>query len=476
MNAQKKTAAAMQRRGACVASWFACAVLASHATSASAQSIQPGPLPGNFNELQRPVADGVYKVCANLIRGLGVKPDKNGAPVARLANSCTTMVNTATGANPAFNLKLSPDQLATAIQALAPVQANSQKQVGNESMKMNAIGARLLNLRAGARGLLIGMNGQDIQAAGTVAGTNLSGATGGGASADDVMGGKLGGFVNLSYNWGSIDKTTLQDAYEHDSYNVLAGADYRVSDSFVFGGAIAYSDTSAKYEQELGKVKAKTTGAIIYGTYYRDAWYIDGLLSYGSADYDSRRNINIPSNNPTVLSGIFTSAISSPDGDQWSASIGGGMDIRSASFTITPSARLNYMRVRNKAFTETDPVAALGLAVDARTIKSLQSALGAKIGTTVNTATAVLVPYFSAQWMHEFEDESPVLTSRYVNDPNGISFTIPTAKPTRNYGVLSVGTSMTFPNNLSAFAQYSAAVGLNDERGYAIAAGLRLQF
>lgn len=476
MNAHGQTAAHWCRRGTRFASWAACAVMASHATTAAAQSIQPGPLPGNFNELQRPVADGVYKVCANLIRGLGVKPDRNGTPVARLANSCTTMVNTATGANPAFNLKLSPDQLATAIQALAPVQANSQKQVGTESMKMNVIGTRLLNLRAGARGLLIGMNGEDIQPAVAPSWPNLSGATGGGASADDVLGGKLGGFVNVAYNWGSIDKTTLQDAYEHDSYNILAGADYRASDAFVFGGAVSYSDTSAKYDQDLGKIKARTRGAIAYGTYYRETWYVDGLVSYGSADYDSRRNINIPSNNLTVLQGIFTSATASPEGKQWSASIGAGMDWRSASCTITPSARLNYMHVRNKGFSEDDPVAALALSVDARTVVSLQSALGAKVGTTVNTSTAVLAPYFSAQWMHEFKDSAPVLTARYVNDPNGIAFTIPTPKPTRNYGVLAIGTSLTFPNNLSAFAQYSAAVGLKDERGYAISAGLRLQF
>jgi outer membrane autotransporter protein len=200
------------------------------------------------------------------------------------------------------------------------------------------------------------------------------------------------------------------------------------------------------------------------------------LVSYGYADYDSKRNINIPSNNVTVLPGIFTSATASPEGNQWSASIGGGMDMRSGSFTITPTARLNYMRVRNKAFSEEDPVAALGLAVNARTVTSLQSALGAKLGTTVNTSMAVLAPYFSAQWMHEFKDNSPLLAARYVNDPNGIAFEIPTPKPTRNYGILAIGASLTFPNNLSAFAQYSAAVGMKDERGYAIAAGLRLQF
>jgi uncharacterized protein YhjY with autotransporter beta-barrel domain len=94
----------------------------------------------------------------------------------------------------------------------------------------------------------------------------------------------------------------------------------------------------------------------------------------------------------------------------------------------------------------------------------------------VNTSVAVLLPYCSVQWMHEFKKNSPGLTSRYVNDPNGIAFSIPTANPTRDYGILAFGASATFPNNLSAFAQLSSALGLKDENSYAVAAGLRLQF
>ena len=469
MNSNRTTTMRLQRPATRAASWVACAVLMSYPTIASAQLIEPGPLPGTYTTLQRPVADGILKVCANLVFGLGVGPNANGTPSQRLANSCSTMVSTATDGGapgaPSFDLKLSNSQTATAIQAIAPVQANAQKQISTEAVKMNAIGARLLNLRGGARGMVLGMNGQDI----------LHGATGGGAAADDVLGGKWGSFVNVTYNWGSIDQTSLQDAYKQDSYNIVAGADYRASDSFVIGGAISYSDTTAKYELGLGRVKAKTAGAIGYATFYSDAWYVDGLLSYGSADYDSRRNINIPSNN-TSVQGIFTAATSSPKGDTWSASIGTGKDFRSGTFTVTPSARLSFLHVKNKAFSESEPVAGLGLAVSGRTIESLQSSLGARFSTTVNTSAAVLLPYCSVQWMHEFKKDAPALTSRYVNDPNGIAFSIPTANPTRDYGILGVGTSATFPNNLSAFAQLSSAVGLKDENSYAVAAGLRLQF
>lgn len=467
MNASHSTAFTLQRSHRTLACWAAGTLLMSHAAIASAQLREPGPLPGSYNALQRPVADGVFRTCANLVGGLGVRPVATGTPTERLANACSLMVNTARFANgvqgnASFDLKLSNSELQTSIQAIAPVQANAQKQIGTETVKMNAIGARLLNLRGGARGVMLGMNGQDIQ-------------TGGGAAADDVLGGRWGSFVNVTSNWGDIDKTTLQDAYEQRSYNVLAGADYRISEAFVAGVALSYSDTTAKYEQGLGRVEARTAGTAAYATYYAGSWYVDGLVAYGTTDFDSRRNINIASHNP-ALPAIAASATSRPEGNQWSASLGTGTDFRFGTLNVTPSVRLSYLHVDNDAFAESEPVAGLGLAVDRRTIESLQSAFGARLGTNVNTSWGVLLPYASVQWMHEFKKDAPSLVSRYVNDPNGLAFSIPTATPDSNFGVVSFGTSLTLPNNLSAFAQFSSAVGLKDEKSYAVSAGVRVQF
>src|SRR4051812_12405661 len=102
-----------------------------HASIAAAQLIEPGPLPGTYTELQRPVANGIFRTCANLVNGLKVTPLASGTPTQRLANACSLMVNTARFAsggsgNGAFDLKLSNSELATIIQAIAPVQANSQ--------------------------------------------------------------------------------------------------------------------------------------------------------------------------------------------------------------------------------------------------------------------------------------------------------------------------------------------------------------
>jgi uncharacterized protein with beta-barrel porin domain len=376
----------------------------------------------------------------------------------------------------ANSLNISNDQLRTGVQAVSPVQMNAQKQMSVEASKMNQVGSRLLDLRGGARGLVVGLNGQEKQATSAVdsQARSLAGATGGGAAADDAMGGKWGGFVNIGYSWGNVDQTPLQDAYKYGSFNLLVGADYRVSDSFVVGGAISYSDTHSDYDQSLGNVKAATTGVAGYGTYYVDNWYVDGFVAYGYVDYDSTRNIFIPSN--STVPPINASATAKPKGDQWSASIGVGRNFDSGAMIITPTARLAYIWVKNKAFSEDEPVNGLGLAVDSRTIESLQSALGGKLSTNVSTSAGVFVPYFTAQWMHEFKNDSPSIISKYVSDPFNTIFAIPTANPTRDYAVLTIGSTATLPNNLSGFLQFSAAVGLQNETNYGVVLGVRKQF
>ena len=435
-------------------------------------------LPG-LTELQQPTATAVNVACVQFAPN-GYLPNPNGTPTERLFYTCRVMVQSANqlaGSGPtAASLNISNEQLRTGVQAISAVQANAQKQIGSEAAKTNLLGARLLDLRSGSRGMVVGVNGGEPRPVrpALARASDLDGATGGAASADPGIDGRWGGFVNVGYNWGNVDQTTLQDAYDFHNVSVLAGVDYRVSDSIVVGGAFSYGDTHSDYDRSLGNVKAATTGVAGYGTWYSGQWYVDAFLAWGSVDYDMTRNILIPSN--SSIPAISTSATSNPKGDQWSMAIGVGVNYPMGTMTVTPTARLGYIWVKNKAFSEYEPVNGIGLAVDERTFSSLQSALGAKLSGVVNTSGGVLAPYLSAQWMHEFRNDAPSIISKYVNDPFNTFFAIPTAAPTRNYAVLTLGSSATFPNSFSAFAQFSAALGLKDETVYGALVGLRKQF
>jgi outer membrane autotransporter protein len=451
--------------------------LASHAELAPAANT-PLPTTPGLTSVQQPVANAIDVVCPDLVFNRNVAPNPSGTEPERLAYSCSAMVVTSYvqqfGTNPPFDptgsldLRISNERLRELVQAAGPVQMNAQKQVTTTSARLNLLAARLFDLRGGARGFSVSMNDADAPQHAAAAQ-----ASGGGASAD--FGGRLGGFVKLAGNWGKVDRTDLQDAYDYDAFSVLAGVDYRVTEAFVLGGAVSYEDTRSRFDNSLGHIDATTWSFSGYGTYTSGPWYVDGFVSYGHVDYDTTRTILIPSNNPSAPS-LRGNATASPNGDQWSLAIGAGYNYALTGYTLVPFARLGYIHVKNKSFSESEPVTGLGLSVGDRTVESLQSALGATISTTVNTSSGVFNPYFTAQWVHEFKNDNPSINAKFVNDPNNLQFFIPTADPTRDYGVFIVGSSATFANGLSGFLQLGAAAGLKDATNYSVVAGLRKEF
>src|SRR6185437_16073164 len=267
-------------------------------------------LPG-LTAIQQPVANAIDTVCPNLAFVLNIIPDANGNGEQRLTHSCSVMVVTSfflQGQVPPFDpngtldLRITNPQERQLLQDSGPVQHNAQNQISMTAARTNLLAARLFDLRAGARGLSTSMNGVDVPAfAGSQSGDDkLRGATGGAASADPAFGGRLGGFVKVGGNWGKVDETTLQDPYKYDSFSILGGVDYRVSDAFIVGGAVSYEDTRSRFDNSLGNVKAQTWSVAGYGTYTSGPWYVDGFVSYGTVDYDTNRTIFIPSNNPNI--------------------------------------------------------------------------------------------------------------------------------------------------------------------------------
>jgi len=447
---------------------------------AQAQTTPLPTLPG-YTQLQQNVANAIDVVCPRL-GPAGTSPNQNGTPAQRLAFNCTAMVVTSavlqgkpvspeTAAR--FDLGIGNEQLRDLVQASGPVQHNAQSPVTLTSSSMNLLSARLFDLRSGVRGMSLSVNGVDVPLAESGSPAN---ARGGAASADSPLGGRLSGFVKVAGNWGNVDKTSLQDAYGYDAWSILAGADYRVTDALVAGGALSYEDTRSRFDNSLGHVDAATWSVAGYASYSSGPWYVDGYLSYGHIDYDTARTIVVPSNNPLIPT-IVSNATASPSGDQWSISAGTGYNMALANnYALVPFARLGYINVKNKAFSENESGTGLGLAINERTLESLQTGLGATISTTFNTAHGVFGPYFTAQWVHEFKNDNPSIVAKFVNDPNNFQFFIPTERPTRDYGVFIVGSTATLPNGFSGFLQFGAAAGLRDASNYTVVAGLRKEF
>lgn len=438
------------------------------------------PVVPNMTDIQRPVALAIDNACIRLT-STNVPADaaqrKGTLDELRLTDSCRKMVQTAnelagrTGAAISFSLKLTEQQLRDAVQAVGHEEVAINGRSAVEAAGGSAISIRLFALRNGARGFGI------ADAGGSTSGTQTAALreTGGGAA--NEPGGRIGGFLNVSYNKGDKATTTREDGFDFDSTGVTAGLDYRFNDNFVGGAAVTYGKTDATIASALGTADSKSGSLSLYASWYQNKWYVDGHLSYSRNRYDTTRNIVVPSNNPNpMVTGFNTVALGNTHGNQVTAVIGTGYDIERGSLLITPYGRLGALRLRIDAYTETEPNHGLALDVGAQSLKSVQSALGVKIALTSSTAVGVIVPFASIEWNHEFDNDTRSLTAKYTNDPFNNFFAIPTDTPDRNYATLSIGASAQFRNGFSAFATLSTVEGLKDVKNRGIVVGLRKEF
>ena len=287
--------------------------------------------------------------------------------------------------------------------------------------------------------------------------------------------GRLGGFLNLNANKGSKSTTAREDGFDFDNQGITGGLDYRLGDSFVVGAALSQSKSDATIVASLGNADSKSKAASLYTSWYTGSLYFDGHLSFSRNDYDTRRNIVVSSQSPTIT-GFNTTAIGTTQGKQMTAVFGAGYDINRGSLLITPYGRFGYLKLKIDGYSEVEPNHGLALDVGRQELTSMQSAVGVKLAYTASTGFGVVVPFVSSEWSHEFDNDSRSLTAKYTHDPFNNFFAIPTDTPDRDFYTLSAGVSALFRNGLSMFATVSVVQGLKDVRNRSVALGLRKEF
>lgn len=452
-------------------------------TMALSPAWSQGTLLGSFGntELQQVTGDSVQVTCAGLLQA--------GITDTPLFSTCNAMVETARdldgemGESVDRSLGLTQGELAGALQQIATEEFAATESMATEfaGNNMTAVLTRLIEVRRGVRGFSVaGLQPPDAE---TVAFDDwdrmrVTGARGGGAG-DEVDWGRLGLFLNGSYSTGDRDETRRANEFDFDSYQLVAGADYRLTDNVVLGGAVTYLDVEADFDEKAtvdgGDVNADGWGGFLYGTYYWDRFYVDALAGYARSDYDVRRKVLIPSNNANVAT-ITETAKASPNSDDVTFSAGVGYDIRRGALTVGPYTRLTYLRVDVDGYHENGAEGSgLNLEVDGQDWTSLTSVLGAQFSYASSRQFGVLVPQGRIGWVHEFKNSSKTIEAQYRDDPNQNRLLARTDKPDRDYFELGLGISAVFRGGLQAFFNYDTILGFSNLSEHIFTLGARME-
>jgi len=448
-------------------------------------------------------AAALERVCAAL---QSADPSTLSAGQHNLLSNCNAIIGTHGGGVDGAGLKNTLD-------ALSGKQTTAQERTGLQfaGAQFTNVGARLAQLRQGVTGA--SFSGLDL---GLPAGNGLGqlfaaleDASGGSAwghapsatpAANSRGGGagdpgsisetsRLGFFINGSLRRGSQDTTPYETPFDFKSNSVTAGVDYRFRQDLILGLAIGHSSGSTDFTDGSGRLDSRSNAVSLYGTYYKQAFYLDVIGTFSHLSYDAARttsysiNANTP-DIPTNCSGADCSVdtTGSTSAQQLAFSTNVGYSFNQGAFTFGPDIAIDYTHIKVNGFEENDPdESGLSLIFGQDIGESLLAKFGGHLSYAIKTPYAVILPEARAHYVHEFKNDQRALSVRFADDPDANTptgpvgnFVVFTDQPDRGYFDYAAGVSAQFAFGISAYADYNA-IDSSDQRVHEFAFGVRVE-
>ena len=230
-----------------------------------------------------------------------------------------------------------------------------------------------------------------------------------------------------------------------------AGVDYRLSDGFVIGAALGYLRSDNDIDNDQGTVDIEGTSLSLYLTWYREKFYVDSVISYGTNSYDIERIVELPQ----ALAGQTRFvAQGDPDSDQLGIHVSVGYDtVVGKALNLGGFVRGSYVDAQVDAYTETGALF-FDLAYQSQDIESLLGEVGVEMSYPFSFSWGVAQPLVRVAWLHEFEDDIQVIRARLIRDPFARNFELESERPDTDYLNVALGVSFTLPKSWAAFFQY----------------------
>ncbi|PUB83518.1 MAG: hypothetical protein DBP02_11345 [gamma proteobacterium symbiont of Ctena orbiculata] len=364
---------------------------------------------------------------------------------------------------------LPADQQLQVLDEIVPNDLAAQGSVSVEiaTTQITNIRTRLAALRKGAAGLAmngfhLSIEGQSIPI-GTLTDAVINEPRGGGASADGNP--RFGMFVNGRINFGDKDASANESGFDFDTRGITVGADYRLNDRLILGGALGVATTDSEFDNSGGKLDNRTRSVSFYGNYYpSEHTYIDWIATAGRHDFETERN----------LSTLSTLTEGDTEGDEVAISLSGGVNFNRDSLLLNAYGRLEHIEVDIDSYQETGG-GGLALQYEDQTVESLTTALGARLSNVYSMAWGVLTPSVYLEWEHEFEDDERLITAAFAEDLT-TAFSVMTDSKDENYLNYGFGLAATLPRGKSFFFNYESVAGQDGIDNTTIDLGLRIEF
>jgi outer membrane autotransporter protein len=237
-----------------------------------------------------------------------------------------------------------------------------------------------------------------------------------------------------------------------DAAGMVAGVDAKIDDHAIIGALFGYNRASVTFGGDAN-IESCTGG--IYGAWYLEGIFLNGLVTYTRNNYSSNRDIVFPD--------FSTTAAGNTNGNQWTLNLDGGYDWHATErLTVSPLLGLQWVRIGVNNFSESGAGAA-DLAVGQQSTDSLQSRVGGAVNYHfLMRPNAALSAQFHAAWQHEYLNNSRSIDASF--EGTGLApFRVQTSAPSCDAAVLGAGLDFTYDDRLTLYVGYELLVWT---RGY----------
>lgn len=410
------------------------------------------------------VLETLQKSFAALSSRLGMTPNQTG--VARAIDSAAAAVGYRTGVFPASDFLISQPMSALKrnLDLMAPEEYASifQNGVSLNNIQTANLQRRMEDIRNEAAGLG-GLN-QAVPA--VHSGPNFSGSMSvpdgkRGKAIVATEGDRWGTFLTGVGDFTSVGSTINASGYRFETGGVTAGVDYRVTDHLALGLSFGYANTTTSLD-DGGSMDIDGGQVGIYGTYFRDSFYLDAAVGGGRSSYRARRTM--PDS---------TVAIGRPESTAVNLFLGAGYDWRIGGLTIGPVATYQFAHATLDSFSESGTFSPVSVAEES--VDSSRTSIGVHASYDWRIGRVIVRPEARASWQHEFGNTGASITSGFAT-LGGDAFTVAGPTVGRDSLLVSAGFSILWNDRFSTYAFYGGEVGRTNYDSNSISAGVRLRF
>ncbi len=274
---------------------------------------------------------------------------------------------------------------------------------------------------------------------------------------------RLGIWVSGLGQWGGRSETDGFSGYNYNLTGATVGIDYACTDKLILGANFGYGYSHLNLDNGFASGAINNLYGSLYGTYFTERAYVEGVFSYGNHQYHNSRLINIGS--------LQSLAQSDHDGGSFSMVTEGGYKFKLRDWQLQPFAAIRYANLSEGSIQESG--GAPNIRVKGRQINSLISEAGLRVERTIQTSKGTLAPLVKVGWQHDYGVEKNTLPINFDNLPVGL--TINTPRGAQDSAVVRAGFNFTSKGGISTSIHYAAELS-DKQQNQGVMGQIRIPF